>query len=364
MLIIYIDTAIYFYHKYNNSNEKYQINNNYKYSSLFANKIYEFYTKMGYVNLNEVEGNIYSEKKWKPSSDKANEMNIGVHLDKNFILPTMITLASIMDSQINKTKIRFHIAIVLNFSVFDMIKIYSLRYRIREDTEFNFYNASKVEKDLIGLNTRGAGVTSVMLLPQLLPDDVTKLLIFDTGDLIVLRDLTEQYNWDMKDNMYVGVPGQKIGQKSLVTKQIYKNYINIGSFLVNVTKVKNENMYEKFVKYKDYYHSRIGEQDLLNDISFGKVGMYHIKFGNWAPFVNDYKSLTPLHFNKKFEQYFPQNITDYLKTGFTMNVLHQWNGKWMKGEGVTLFRRIIQYYIRYAGIWEETCKQFPGYCIK
>ena len=199
---------------------------------------------MGYVNLNEIEGKINSKKEWKPCDYKANEMNIGIHLDQNFILPTMITLASIMDSQINKTRIRFHIAIVLNFSVLDMMKIYSLRYRIREDTEFNFYNSSKVEKELYGLNTRGAGVTSILLLPQLLPDDVKKLLVFDTGDLIVLKDLTEQYNFDMKDKMYVGVPGKRIGEKSLVTKKIFKNYINIGSFLVNVTKVKNENMYE------------------------------------------------------------------------------------------------------------------------
>lgn len=142
---------------------------------------------MGYVNLNEVEGKINSKKEWKPCKNKSNEMNIGIHLDRNFILPTMITLASIMDSQVNKTRIRFHIAIVLNFSVLDMMKIYSLRYRIREDTEFNFYNASKVEKDLSGLNTRGAGVTSILLLPQLLPDDVKKLLVFDTGDLIVLK---------------------------------------------------------------------------------------------------------------------------------------------------------------------------------
>ena len=106
---------------------------------------------MGYVNLNEVEGKINSKKEWKPCPNKSNEMNIGVHLDKNFILPTMITLASIMDSQNNKTRIRFHIAIVLDFTALDMMKIYSLRYRIREDTEFNFYNASKVEKDLFGL---------------------------------------------------------------------------------------------------------------------------------------------------------------------------------------------------------------------
>ena len=91
-------------------------------------------------------------KKWVSLKNKSNEMNIGVHLDRNYILPTMMTLASIMDSQNKKIRIRFHISVVLNFTVLDMIKIYSLRYKIRENTEFNFYNASKVEKDLKGLN--------------------------------------------------------------------------------------------------------------------------------------------------------------------------------------------------------------------
>ena len=36
-------------------------------------------------------------------------------------------------------------------------------------------------------------------LPQLLPDSVEKILLFDAGDLIVLKDLTELYNYDMKD---------------------------------------------------------------------------------------------------------------------------------------------------------------------
>ena len=303
---------------------------------------------------------------WNSLRNKSNEMNIGVHLDPNFILPTMMTLASIMDSQNKKTRIRFHIAIVLNFTALDMIKIYSLRYKIREDTEFNFYNASKVEKDLIGLNTRGPGVESVILLPQLLPNDINKLLVFDTGDLLVLKDLKEQYNWNMGDKLYVGVAGGRNGQKSLITKQTYKDYINIGSFLINVTKVKIEKMYDKFVKYKNFYHSHIGDQDLLNDISVGKKSIYPSKFGTSPPFVDDDTPFIPNSHkaNKNLIIYTGQNITNYLKSVFTSNVIHQWTGKWFKGKGLTIFRRLAQYYIRYAGIWKEMCEKFPGYCIK
>ena len=200
-------------------------------------------------------------------------------------------------------------------------------------------------------------------MPELLSNDIKKLLVLDTGDLLVLKDLTEAYNWDMKEYLYVGVPGARIGQKSLITKQIYKNYINEGSFLINVTKVKSHKMYDKFVKYKKVYHSHIGEQDLLNDISIGKVGMYPIKFGRTSPFANDDFPKVPnfSNINKNVIDYVPQNITEFLKTPLA---IHQWNGKWFRGKGLTIFRRIAQYYIRYAGIWEETCKKFPGYCIK
>lgn len=250
-------------------------------------KVYEIFSRKGSVNINIIEEEIKKIKN-KLDLNIADEMNIGFQIDHNYTLPAMITIASIMDSQNKNTYIRFHFAVVLDFTILDMIKIYSLRKKINNNTEFNFYNASKVEKDLNGLNIKGAGAVAKLLLPQLLPDDVKKLLVFDTGDLLVLRDIREQYNWDMKDFLYVGVPGGKLGRKSLITNQIYENYINIGSFLINVTKVKSENMYEKFVRYKNFYHSHIGDQDLLNDISMGKVGMYPIKFGFTSPFINDY----------------------------------------------------------------------------
>ena len=170
----------------------------------------------------------------------------------------------------------------------------------------------------------------------------------------------------MKDNLYVGIPGAKVGKRSLITNQIYKSYINTGSFLINVTKVKSEHMYKKFVQYKSFYHFHIGDQDLLNDISIGKIDMYPIKFGRYSPFIDDETSFIPNYnkTNKFLIGYTPQNIIEYLKTGYIPKVIHQWNGKWSRGSGLTIFRRIALYYIRYAGIWQDTCHKFPGYCIK
>ena len=191
---------------YNNN-----IDNNNIDMNLFNKKIEENYKKQGFVNLNEIESKILNGRAWMQNSDKNNVINFGFQLDHLYVSRAMITLASIMSSQNNSTLIKFHFAIVLNFTISDMLKIYTLRKRLREDVEFIFYNASRVETELDGLNKKGPGAVAKLLLPQLLPDDIDRLLIFDTGDLLVIKDLSPAYNWDMKGCLYAGVPGFGIG---------------------------------------------------------------------------------------------------------------------------------------------------------
>jgi len=166
------------------------------------------------------------------NKSKLNEINLGFQLDPGFILRTMMTLASIIDSQVYETKIRFHFAVVLNFSPENMIKIYSLREKIRDDVEFNFYNAEKVEKDFEGVHPKGPGALAKIILPHLLPDDIDRLIVFDTGDLLVLRDLREMNNWDMGHYLYLGSPDPDpyIWQNSKISKKPYDVNIDIGHY--------------------------------------------------------------------------------------------------------------------------------------
>jgi lipopolysaccharide biosynthesis glycosyltransferase len=216
-----------------------------------------------------------------------NEINIGFQLDPGYILRTMMTLASLLDSQNLETKIRLHFAVVLNFTAENMIRIYSLRKKIRDDVEFNFYNSERVEIDFKGIHPKGPGAIAKIILPNLLPDDVDRIILFDSGDLLVLRDLREMYNWDMGDYLYLGTPDPCIGKDALISKKPYDVYINIGHFLLNVKKIKEQNMYEKFLKYKDVYTNIIADQDLLNDVAQNKIGYLPVRFGLFSPFIND-----------------------------------------------------------------------------
>ena len=111
-------------------------------------------------------------RKWQKFTDKTNEINIGFQLDSSYILRTMMTVASIIDSQKMSTKLRLHFAVVLGFNAENMLKIYSLREKLREDVEYNFYNAKIVENDFKGMHPKGPGAVAKILLPHLLPDDI------------------------------------------------------------------------------------------------------------------------------------------------------------------------------------------------
>jgi len=357
-----------------------EIDNNYQNQNLelnmkyFQKKIYEFYTKNDYVNLNEIESKIDKGRLYNLDNEKKNIINFGFQLDPHYILRAMITLASIMESQYNTTKIKFHFAVVLNFDIKDMLKIYSLRKRIREDVEFIFYNAKRVESDLKGLNTKGPGAVAKLLLPQLLPNDVERLLVFDTGDLLIIKDLSEAYNWDISGYLYAGVPGGSIGKYAKISKKAFDIYISVGSFLINVKRVKEENMYKKFIKYKNYYsHSRVGDQNLLNDVAFGKITYLPFKFGMLCPYlkekdVENTKKETIYSFYTKIIRYqnkytfLPKTEEELLKMGYNPSVIHHMFAKWMNGQGLTVYRKLAQYYIKLAGIWDEICKEYAGYC--
>ena len=361
--------------KLNNETNYNEIIRKKKFTNLFLKKINQIYEKQGYINLNELESTFPQGRPWPKNNNTLNEINVGSSLDPLYILRAMMTTASLMDSQKNETKLRLHFAVVDNFTSENMLKVYSLREKIKENVEFNFYNAKIIEKQMKGQAAdKGSGLIAKLLLPQLLKDDIEKLIIIDNGDILVLRDLTEMYNWNLNDNLYVGVPDQMIGKIGIVSKKPMNVYINTGNYLINVKKVKEKNMYEKFLKYREeYYNSNIADQDLINDLAFGEIGYLPIKFGahpiyrndkDSDEFVNIYKEWNFYEKIKKSDKY-PntlKNEYDLFLESYNPVIVHEIMEKWMLGKGLSIYRRIAQYYIKFAGIWDEMCEEFPGYC--
>ena len=365
ILILFIILLI-FYCNINKSNYK-------KYhDKKFIIKIKEIFSQTGRVNINIIENKI---KKIKPNEKNIKSIiHIGFTLDPGYILETMLTITSIISTQEKTTKIIFHLGVVGDFTVNNMIKIYELKKKINNSTEFNFYLLKGAMEKMENFHSKGVACPGKFELPELISDKIERLLIFDAGDLLVFRDLTKLYNYDMKNYYVLGTPepyGIYLCQKQYnLTK-----YINIGSILLKVKELKKIKFWDTYTKNRNLKMEGKPDQTLFNIlIPDNKKGYFPFKFGGLSPFVNDNDS-DILNFcdnyglknwlNSSLSNSLPNhpiNLERLVAQLYNTVFIHQFSGKWFKGSGLSIYRNLAKYFIKLADIWDEICNERPGYC--
>ena len=208
----------------------------------------------------------------------------------------MLTLTSIMATQKKATKIVFHFGVIKNFDAKKMLKIYEMKERINNLTDFNFYYLEGAMKKMKNFHFKGEACPGKFELPELLPNDVERILLFDAGDVLIFRDLTELYNYDMKDYWVLGPP-EPWYIESFVKKYNIKKYINIGSILINVKKLKQNNFWENYTKKRYLKLGGAVDQTLFNIVvPDDKKGYLPFRFGGYTILCND-KDSDNLKFN-------------------------------------------------------------------
>ena len=338
----------------------------------FISKIQKEFLKKGKINLNNYEEKI-DFINLNNSNLIKNIIQIGFTLDPRFILQTMMTVASIMTTQNKNTKIVFHFGVTNNFTAENMIKIYELRKKINNLTEFNFYYLKDSTKKMKNFHYKGVACPGKFELPELIPDDIEKLLIFDGGDVLVFRDLSELFNYNMKEYWALGAPEPNGIYFCLKNYNISK-YLNIGSILLNVKKLKKNHFWDYYTKNRNIKLSGARDQTLFNIlVPDNKKNYFPSRLGGICLFKND-KDFDNLKFNDmgihkwligKLGIPFhdnPKNIYIYSLQLFNSPFIHQFANKWKKGSGLSIFRNLSKYFIKIAGIWDELCKEEPGYC--
>lgn len=278
-----------------------------------------------------------------------------------------------MATQYKTTKIIFHLGVINNFSAKNMLKIYELRKKINNLTEFNFYYLKGAMEKMKNFHSKGEACPGKFELPELLPDSIDKLLIFDAGDILVFRDLTELYNYDMEDKWVLGTP-EPDGITLLSNEYNITKYLNIGSILLNVKELKKNHFWDIYTKNRNLKLSGAPDQALFNIlIPDNKKKYFPFRFGGICPFKND-KDFDKLKFNdhgisnwlmSELGNSLPENKKsqiNYVVQLFNPVFIHQIIDKWKNGSGLSIYRNLVKYFILLAGIWNELCKLEQGYC--
>ena len=131
-----------------------------------------------------------------------------------------------------------------------MKKLNSLKYKINNNCEFIFYNGKEAQDDF-GFHTtkeeRGIGEYARLLSLKII-NDTDRVIILDSGDLIIKKDLLELYNYPLDDLLFRGTVDPLAACEGCI---FYRkpNFINGGVILANLKKCKEMNIYQHIIEF-------------------------------------------------------------------------------------------------------------------
>ena len=219
-------------------------------------------------------------RKYKDKSlrkEQRENVNKVVHLvyitDENYCLPTAVALTSLKINKFFDSIYKVHI-FASDLSEDSKKRIYSLESEnftidiidVEQDKRFMTYK--KGDGDL---HVSPAAILKFKI-PTIL-SRVGKVLYMD-GDVLVQDDLLELYNTDIK-GLYAAVVKDIISERNPKHLKFlhykHKYYFNSGMMLLNLTKMRKDNVSKKLVEYRINGINHFMDQDALNVILGEKV---------------------------------------------------------------------------------------------
>ena len=243
------------------------------------------YQKTGMLNITKLDNYYYDQ--FDLDFSNFNHIHLSMGHDANYILLSLVTIASVLNTTSIDTFIHFHF-VLTNCTFEDMKPIIELK-KIYKNVEFIFYDGKQAEFDFsIYAKTykRGVGDYARFLIPEIV-NNTNKIIILDSADVIVKKDLSEIYFFDL-DGYYFGFSLDIFSGKDLKLYPFQRNkfYPNTGICLVNVV------LFRKDQLYMNGYFSRLAYDDVpcpYQDMFF-MISRYKFKY---FPLIYNYPQLFP-----------------------------------------------------------------------
>ena len=244
---------------YNKSNIRYHLNEIYDNRTIFKiDYSYIPYTKINkLITYEENARNIYEStgmlnitlldfyyNNIDVDKTKFNHIHLSMGFDANYVLLSSISIASLLNNSSPDTFIHLHI--VLNNCTYEDVKPIVALKRINNNIEFIFYNGKQAEYDFgerAKNEWRGVGDYARLLIPEIV-NNTNRIVILDSGDLLVNKDLSELYFFDIEDNYFVFSLDEYAGASKTDIYFAHNNfYPNTGVCLINIRKYREDNLY-------------------------------------------------------------------------------------------------------------------------
>lgn len=223
--------------------------------------------------------------------------------DDNYVIQTAAAAASIIKNKRRDT--RYDITIIAVEMSDENIKKFTFMGCDKIDINIIYVTKDKF-LDLHPSAITNFGVSTTALIKFELPSLMLhcKKIIYLDGDLIVKRDLTELFGYNLEEN-YAGVVRdipQVLYEKQVFGEKYGRDYFNSGVMLLNLELMRENNLSEVLIETKKKIDSKLMDQDVFNEIFAGRMLQLPIKYN--VLFVNLIRSknkYTLSQINEKYE---------------------------------------------------------------
>ena len=244
-------------------------------------------------------------------SEDKNIVPIVVHTDNNYVIPTIVTITSLVVNKYKNTP----------------YKIYVLGNKLSHENKKLLSKIPGVEViDHVSKFTQFEGkhqhVSSTDLFKFDLPDvfsQYDKILYLDV-DMIIQRDLSELYHIDLEDNYVAAVKDmQGMVLEHHHTRIGLENYFNAGMMLLNLKKMREDNISDRLIDYK--LHKDTGHfmsQDALNCVFGDKVKYIDPKYNYMWPNLRAFT-------DEKIENFYDITEVEWNNIRYNAHIVHLTN---------------------------------------
>lgn len=277
--------------------------------------------------------------------------------DDNYILPTIVTITSIMENSKSTTKYDYYIMLSGEVSKENKQKLISIQEHYK-NCSINLIDMKDAFKNAYISHHIKVPAYYRLSLPSLLPN-IDKILYLDV-DIIVNKDLFELYKTNINNYYLAGIKNphgylckdSNFDYAKFLGIDSIDQYINSGVTLFNLKKMREDNLEQKFIdfitaKQKAGEAIPLHDQDTLNAVCYNHI--YHLPCKYNLMLHYAVKSVEDFDNNKWLSQCY--NRDEWLEAFNDPVIIHysSWKKPWKKG-----FTKMYM-----ADKWWEYAKKTP-----
>lgn len=274
-----------------------------------------------------------------------NKIPIAFTPDKNFILPTIVSITSLLKNKNFNTYYIVNVIFIQNFSNDELNLFIQLGNKF-DNWELNFIKINNIFNNL-PTNENLPHSTYIRLIFSSLFKDYSKIIYLD-GDTIILKDLYKMYNININQFYFVGQFSNGIKFEKYFNYSTH--YINAGVLLINLLQQRKDNAEEKILKWaeKNKNFLTLKDQTIINYCFIDKIGLLPPEYGIFSDSFEFYIERTN---NFTLGNY---NYSEYKKAYNDPAIVHFHtpNKPWKKNSKKRYYDNYWWEYAKFSGIYD------------